>query len=64
MSHSLRRRGIETTTLLAMLLALLTPGILAAAAKPGPVDFTQGGKRDETIDWNLGATGARGWMWG
>lgn len=64
MSHSLRRRGIETAALLAMLLALLTPGLSSAAAKPGLVDFTQGGKRDETIDWNLGATGARGWMWG
>lgn len=30
--------------------------------RPVP-DFTKGGKRDDTHDWNLGPTGARGWMW-
>lgn len=26
-------------------------------------DFTKGGKKDDKPDWNLGPTGARGWMW-
>ena len=34
------------------------------AANPSVMDFTQGGKPDESHDWNLGATGARGWMYG
>ncbi|HUT11719.1 MAG TPA: DUF6288 domain-containing protein [Thermoguttaceae bacterium] len=29
-----------------------------------PPDFTQGGQPDGTHDWTLGATGARGWIWG
>jgi HEAT repeat protein len=32
--------------------------------KQPPPDFTNGGKRDESHDWNLGATGARGWIYG
>jgi len=27
-------------------------------------DFTKGGKKNDRHDWNLGPTGARGWMWG
>ena len=27
-------------------------------------DFTKGGKKNNKHDWNLGPTGARGWMWG
>ena len=27
-------------------------------------DFTSGGKRNTNHDWNLGPTGARGWIWG
>ena len=27
-------------------------------------DLTAGGKRNDKHDWNLGPTGARGWMWG
>ncbi|MDP7131768.1 MAG: DUF6288 domain-containing protein [Planctomycetota bacterium] len=27
-------------------------------------DLTQGGKPDKKHDWNLGPTGARGWIWG
>ncbi len=26
--------------------------------------FTQGGKKNDGHDWNLGPTGARGWVWG
>jgi len=39
-------------------------GAAARGAKPAVMDFTQGGKPDETHDWNLGATGARGWVYG
>lgn len=41
--------------------------VLAApgrADKPSIPDFTQGGKRDESHDWNPGPTGARGWVFG
>ncbi len=27
-------------------------------------DFTRGGKKNNGHDWNLGPTGARGWVWG
>jgi hypothetical protein len=27
-------------------------------------DFNRGGKKNDRHDWNLGPTGARGWMWG
>ena len=27
-------------------------------------DFTRGGQKSDKHDWNLGPTGARGWMWG
>jgi hypothetical protein len=29
-----------------------------------PPDFTKGGQKDESHDWNLGPTGARGWLYG
>ncbi len=35
----------------------------ATDATPVP-DLTQGGERDESHDWNLGPTGATGWIWG
>ena len=31
---------------------------------PEMPDFTKGGKKNDKHDWNLGPTGARGWMWG
>ena len=31
---------------------------------PLPLDFTKGDKPGKGVDWNLGATGARGWMHG
>jgi hypothetical protein len=37
----------------------------AASAAPAPVpDLTAGGKPDASHDWNLGPTGARGWIFG
>jgi hypothetical protein len=34
------------------------------AAQPPVPDLTQGGKKNESHDWTLGPTGARGWVWG
>ena len=44
-------------------------GILMAAGKgsrekPPVPDLTQGGGKDDTHDWNLGPTGAHGWVYG
>lgn len=48
-------------------LLLGVPQCLHAAAapkdKPLVPDFTKRGTRDETHDWTLGPTGARGWVW-
>jgi hypothetical protein len=35
----------------------------AARGKPPVPDLTQGGAKDDKHDWNLGPTGARGWIW-
>jgi hypothetical protein len=50
-------------------LAQEIPDISALTARgkrqlPEIPDFTQGGKKNNKHDWNLGPTGARGWMWG
>jgi hypothetical protein len=51
-----------------ILFSALTLGCLDTAsgaralAKPPVPDFTQGGKKDDSHDWLLGPTGARGWM--
>jgi len=37
---------------------------LAQKKMPEIPDFTRGGKKNDRHDWNLGPTGARGWMWG
>jgi hypothetical protein len=45
----------------------VTPKHLTAKGKrafPEIPDFTRGGKKNDRHDWNLGPTGARGWMWG
>ncbi len=34
----------------------------ASPAAPPVPDLTQGGKKDATPDWNLGPTGAKGWV--
>jgi len=48
------------------LVVLLLGGtdICDAATKPQVPDLTKGGRRDKYHDWNLGPTGARGWIWG
>ncbi len=62
------RRWMRHRTLVAMLSALVVAATVSAArrspkGKPGALDFTKGDRPNETHDWNLGATGARGWMW-
>jgi hypothetical protein len=37
---------------------------LAQRKMPEIPDLTQGGQKDDLHDWNLGPTGARGWIWG
>jgi hypothetical protein len=54
---------------LSMASILAAGGVLSAAGrgpreKPPVPDFTRGGKADENHDWNLGPTGARGWVFG
>jgi len=62
--------NFKTSSVLSVLFFLGTSiGLNALAARPKvekqpPPDFTAGGKRDENHDWNLGATGARGWIYG
>ncbi|MDP7305996.1 MAG: DUF6288 domain-containing protein, partial [Roseibacillus sp.] len=46
------------------LIGLLIVGLGELAAKPPVPDLTQGDRPDGTHDWNLGPTGARGWIWG
>ena len=63
---NLRRTWYRTVA--AMLLALAvaatdSPAAPSPKGKPAALDLTKGDKRNETHDWNLGATGARGWMW-
>lgn len=53
----------RTAAVLALLAALTAPAA-AQRTKPEVPDLTQGGQPDGKHDWNLGPTGARGWMWG
>jgi hypothetical protein len=52
------------TLLTCAALAILTSSLHAAKKEPAqPMpDFTQGGKPDQSHDWTLGPTGARGWI--
>ena len=54
--------------IVAMLSGLAVAATVLAAGpspkgKPKAIDLTAGGRPTEAHDWNLGATGARGWMW-
>ena len=45
--------------------ALLSGGVpCEARGKPPVPDLIRGGTKDDKHDWNLGPTGARGWIWG
>ncbi len=46
------------------LLAGLLTALPVASAWPQVPDLTEGGVRDQTHDWTLGPTGARGWIYG
>ena len=53
------------TFLVAALIALVPLAPASAQRnKPAVPDLTAGGQADDKHDWNLGPTGARGWMWG
>ena len=56
---------LRTTLALATCLLAASPAAGAAQRNKPPVpDLTAGGETDGKHDWNLGPTGARGWMWG
>ncbi|MCX7046916.1 MAG: DUF6288 domain-containing protein [Candidatus Sumerlaeota bacterium] len=61
--HLRMRHGVAVVALV-IAFAVAPERCLGADEKPKVQDFTQGGKPDETHDWTLGATGARGWVWG
>jgi len=48
----------------AVALFLLFGAVAVGRGKPPVPDLTRGGKPDDKHDWNLGPTGARGWIWG
>ncbi len=53
---------LRTIVICSALLVLASQ--VVAAEKPAMPDLTKGGKPDENHDWNLGPTGARGWIYG
>lgn len=62
MQRSVIRWTVSLLT--ASLVLSVLPSRLDAAPKPPVPDLTRGGKPDDTHDWTLGPTGARGWIWG
>jgi len=59
------RNRCTRRVVMAVLAVLLAgeAGVCRGRGKPPVPDFTQGGKKDDKHDWNLGPTGARGWIW-
>ena len=57
----LRVQGLVVVALVPLLLG--GTEAIAARGKPAVPDLTQGGGKDDKHDWNLGPTGARGWIW-
>src|ERR1700729_4213084 len=52
------------SALAGLLLAILPgPALLRARENSPCPDLTAGGAKDDSHDWNLGPTGARGWIW-
>jgi hypothetical protein len=52
------------SALAGLLLAVLSSPTLLSARENAPLpDLTTGGTKDDSHDWNLGPTGARGWIW-
>ncbi|MEE8450308.1 MAG: DUF6288 domain-containing protein [Thermoguttaceae bacterium] len=59
-----RRVGWSLPLAFAVVLSLAAE-VRALPEPPSPPDLTAGGERDEkSADFNLGPTGARGWVWG
>ena len=60
--------GLNRVCLTCVLVGILLPASQGSAASrnrpPAVPDLTQGGVKDDLHDWNLGPTGARGWIWG
>ena len=59
--ESFRIRVVQLFGLLSLVVAT-TDWLSAAEPAPTASDLTQGGKRDNSHDWLLGPTGARGWV--
>ena len=58
-----RRIWVRMNIVLAVLVGGV--GICGAARRQAPMpDLTKGGAKDDKHDWDLGPTGARGWIWG
>ena len=56
---------IKTSIIAAcVVFASTAPGAKAKNGTPTVPDFTRGGQPDESHDWTLGPTGARGWVYG
>lgn len=63
------KRSSSYSIMLSSLMIAGTVMISSAAGKgkqpkQAAPDFTKGGQKDESHDWNLGPTGARGWLYG
>ncbi|MDA0946918.1 MAG: DUF6288 domain-containing protein [Planctomycetota bacterium] len=57
-------RPLLLSTLAALAAVAVAPAAEAQRDKPPVPDLTAGDQPDDKHDWNLGPTGARGWMWG
>lgn len=59
-----RRRSIGLVIFVGLVALLLETawGAAPGGQEVAPPDFTHGGKKDDSHDWTLGATGARGWI--
>lgn len=60
----MRTSPVHGRLAVAMAVLLLAGAEVCGARGKGPVpDLTRGGTKDDKHDWNLGPTGARGWIW-
>ena len=59
-----RARSVAAIGLAALLLGGIDAGAARRRKAPPIPDLTKGGTKDDKHDWNLGPTGARGWMYG
>jgi len=61
----MRKQKVVLGVLAILSMAVLVERCDAARKAPAPPDLTAGGERDpKHADFNLGPTGARGWVWG